>query len=84
MQPNSTSSDMVPEVQALAGEPSRYLVRSSQLLDPPYLVDLDEYAGNGACSCADFIYRRRPELDKGTDYGPMTRCRHIRLARAYR
>jgi len=45
-----------------------------------YLVDLDEYRGNGWCGCQDFEFRRSPRLIRGQT--SRSRCKHIRHALA--
>lgn len=43
--------------------PLRYFVNSfHNVNDPPYLVQLDDYSGNGSCCCAHFRMRCEPLL----------------------
>ena len=49
----------------------RYMVPSNHPTgpdDPPYLVELDAYEGNGACTCRHFATRCEPYLRRG--YAP--------------
>ena len=60
---------------------SRLYVRGSGGIE--YLVDLDEYDGNGWCGCQDFAMRRMPRLERGIRNVAQCRCKHIRLARRF-
>lgn len=47
-----------------------------------YLVDLDEFRGNGFCGCRDFEVRHLPGLEKGVDDNTplvISRCKHLRI-----
>jgi hypothetical protein len=63
--------------------PLRFLVDSrSNPDDPPYLVEIDAYDGNGRCTCMNFCCRYEPKLSRGEALpGPATRCKHITAAR---
>lgn len=62
--------------------PLRFLVESESEQAKPHLVDLENYAGNGECSCKHFVCRLAPELKMGRAPGNATRCKHIQAARA--
>jgi len=63
------------------GEPLRFLVRSRRPWLQPYVVDLDEFGFNGSCHCEHFVFRLRPQLERGIAAGPVWRCWHINVAR---
>ncbi len=74
--------------------PTRILVQSEEEGDKTsYLVDLCAYdvnkfnlekpLYNGACQCADFMYRWRPKLRLMENQGKIYRCKHIRWAREH-
>ncbi len=44
----------------------RFLVPSRQPGEPPYLVELDSYNGNGQCICKDFTMNIEKYLKQGT------------------
>lgn len=46
-----------------------------------YLVDLQEFDGNGQCGCENFQFRLNPKLDRGDLISADTRCHHIKAAR---
>lgn len=56
--------------------PFRYWVRSGSKRDVKHLVDLEEFGGNGQCSCEQFRFRLQPRLAEET-----ARCKHILAAR---
>lgn len=66
-------------VTPIIGEPKRFFVESEEpgRSGVNYLVDLDEYRGNGWCGCWDFEFRRQPHLERGAVPGT-ERCKHIR------
>ena len=71
-------------VEPIIGEPLRYRVASSSRPELPYVVDLLENHGSGACRCPDFLCRREPNIKKGKPlYTSLTTCKHVRLAREY-
>jgi hypothetical protein len=70
-------------VAPVAGEPRRFFVASRTPGIEPYLVDLDEYRGNGWCGCQDFEFRRQPHLERGAKAGHATRCFHVQQALAF-
>jgi hypothetical protein len=45
--------------------PMRMIVPSRTPKEPPYLVQLDAYDGNGTCQCKHFVCRLEPLLKKG-------------------
>ena len=63
-------------VEQLAGE-LRYLVDSDVRGKPAYLVDLEAYECNGACTCPNFQMRLEPKVRGGS----RLRCKHILRAR---
>lgn len=69
-------------VWPIEGEPRRFHVESDELGREPFLVDLDEYNGNGWCGCEDFEFRRQPLLERGAEPGT-ERCKHIECALRY-
>lgn len=70
-------------VSPIDGEPLRYRVLSRKDRTRSYLVDLEEFDGNGQCDCEHFTYRMKPLLDRGALSSPETRCYHIQLARRF-
>lgn len=55
---------------------------SSESGELPYLVDLEEFDGNGKCDCMDFKCKLEPQIDDGrTIRKPKQRlaCKHIRF-----
>lgn len=71
-------------VQLIAGEPLRFMV-ASESGEPPYLVDLGEYNGNGQCACKHFEMRMQPDLERGAAPDEKLECKHIKKAvRAFR
>jgi hypothetical protein len=46
-----------------------------------YLVDINEFNGNGHCGCRNFQYCHLPDLAKEQEYGiphkQVRRCKHI-------
>lgn len=66
------------EIAQMDGEPFRFQVG-------PYVVDLEEFHGNGWCSCPDFGIRRMKAAESiratpKTDDNSL-RCKHILAAR---
>jgi len=53
----------------------RLFVRGSDWVE--YLVDLDEYDGNGWCGCQHFEFRLAPRLEEGERNHFSLRCKHI-------
>ena len=77
-------SDGTIRVQEVAGEALRYLVESWSDPKRPYLVDLSENHGNGACTCKDFVTRRQVNIREGADlFTRDTSCRHLVAARKH-
>lgn len=71
-------------VQPVAGEALRYLVESWSNPKLPYLVDLSENHGNGACTCKDFQTRRQVAIREGHPlFTRETSCRHLIAARKH-
>lgn len=70
------------EVQPIEGEAWRFHVRSRRANQPPHLVELDAYNGNGRCSCEHFDHRFRPDLERGIARDWL-RCHHILRARGF-
>ncbi len=63
-------------------EAFRFLVSSKTNSQREYLVDLEEWNGNGECSCPHFQFRIKPRLAKGEQPEDWSICYHI--ARAHR
>lgn len=59
----------------------RWRVRSHTRPEIEHVVDLDAFAGNGACSCEHFEFRLAPLIRDGITGGKATRCGHIMVAR---
>jgi hypothetical protein len=76
------SSEMPHEVEPVAGEAWRFHVRSRRGDQPPHLVDLSEYDGNGKCNCDHFAFRFSPALERGIN-DDWLRCYHILRARGF-
>ena len=71
-------------VQPVAGEALRYFVESWSNPKLPYLVDLSENHGNGACTCKDFQTRRQVAIREGHPlFTRETSCRHLIAARKH-
>jgi hypothetical protein len=71
------------DVDPVAGEPLRYMVRSRTRRGQKFLVDLGEWGAHGICSCEHFEYRLLPQLRADRDAGAVLvyrRCWHIRQA----
>ena len=69
------------EIVEIEGEHFRFHVGSRVKGRKAYLVDLEEYRWNGACSCEHFEYRMRPLLEQGAFPSKDLRCWHIEHAR---
>jgi len=71
----------IKQVEPIIGEAMRFWVESSD--DYPHLVDMNEYKGNGECSCNDFKYKKLKRYKENgkqiVRYGHAntTRCKHI-------
>ena len=71
----------IKQVEPIIGETMRFWVQSSG--EFPHLVDMNEYKGNGECSCNDFKCKKKPMYVKNgkqiVNYGlaDTTRCKHI-------
>ena len=63
-------------------ESARFLVPSRTSKDQ-YLVDKQEWEGNGECGCPQFQFRIRPKLKEGKESGPWSRCWHINEVNAW-
>ncbi len=72
---------MEPIVEPLDGDRSRCFVHSRTEAGVKHLVDLEEYGGNGACSCANFRFRCQPALERGAERSRRLQCAHIREAK---
>ena len=61
-----------------------YMVPSDHNLKLLYRVDCLENGGAMRCSCADFVARRQPALDKGAEpHTAATTCKHCRKVARY-
>lgn len=73
-------------IQPIPGEHNRFHVPSSSSPDP-YLVDLDEFDGNGFCGCLHFENRMLPKLaeaqERRTKVDQPLRCKHIIAAQKF-
>ena len=72
---------MAGKIHPIEGEPFRALVDSDTYGQPPYLVDLTSFNGNGQCACINFVTQKRVNLRNGEPVGLKTRCKHIRRFR---
>lgn len=74
-------------VTPVRGEVTRYFVDSERLGQPPYLVDLQSFDGNGECACDHFRIRlesrARAEARKPKNQRWPMRCKHIQWAREW-
>lgn len=70
-------------VEPIQGEPMRFMVASRREGVDPYLVDLEEFGGNGQCGCEHFQFRLQPILERGAKPSPELQCFHIEQARSY-
>jgi len=74
---------MNPLIESFKGEPGRYLV-SSRSGGDPWLVDINDFFGNGSCTCFDFDMRMRTKLESAEEQGqrisPPLRCWHLQQA----
>ena len=78
-------ADAVPYCQPVEGELGRVFV-PSRSRSGPWLVDVDEYEGTGACRCEDFTCNHEPYLSgkyATEGYSPKRRCFHIAVAIEY-
>jgi hypothetical protein len=73
----------VERVTRIDGEPLSFFVQSSTRLNLQHRVELDAYAGNGACGCENFEIKCRGKLENGAKKSAGLRCRHIRAARDF-
>lgn len=68
-------------IQVNKFDTNRYYVKINS--GGEYLVDMDEFDGNGWCGCPDFTYTHLPNLMKLQEEGyakfPSSRCKHIRM-----
>ena len=73
------------KIEAIPGEPLRFRVESESGATgaDTYLVDLEEFGGNGQCGCPQFEFRLGKQLKEGKRIGQDTRCKHIRIARVF-
>ena len=77
----------IKQVEPILGETMRFWVQSSG--EFPHLVDMNEYHGNGECSCGDFKHKKKPMYVKNgkqiINYGlaDTTRCKHINSVITY-
>jgi len=74
------------EVEQVAGEWFRFFVRSNTKPRILHLVDLTEYDWNGACSCEDFEFHKRKDLEEGVrdeNSRLSYQCKHMNRARFY-
>ena len=72
---------MDPIVEPIAGDRSRCFVHSRTEAGVKHLVDLEEFGGNGQCSCANFRFRCQPHLERGAPRSQRLQCWHIRQAK---
>lgn len=66
-------------VQPVDGERGRFWVGSESGAEP-YLVDLEEFGGNGWCACKHFETRMQPKLVEAEERrakAPVLRCKHL-------
>lgn len=71
-------------VEPVEGERGRFWVESESGAEP-YLVDVEEFAGNGWCACTDFEKRKLPKLAEAEERRakvPIMRCKHLEAALA--
>lgn len=70
-----------PHVIPVPMEPMRYYAQS-HLDQDPYILDLSEHKGNGACQCKSFEIRKLYNINHGMElYTWSTRCKHLMSAR---
>lgn len=66
-------------IRSVPHEHGRFYVKSGS--GDEYLVDIEEYEGNGFCACRDFECRHQPALERELDatgrIGAHRRCKHI-------
>ena len=75
---------MLDGITPIEGEPGRFHIPSSRPKQPPYLVDLSENNGNGACSCPDYYARRLPAIKESKPlFTRETSCMHLIRVRNY-
>lgn len=67
-------------VEGIPNEPFRFYVQS-RTARQQYLVDLEEFGWNGACSCQRFTFKCLPLLKMGAHPAGHLRCWHIERAR---
>jgi hypothetical protein len=69
-------------VQPVEHERGRYWVQSRTNGGIPYLVDLEEFNGNGWCGCKGFLHYIE-SLELGAAPSPDLQCRHIKAVREF-
>lgn len=70
----------LPQVEPIPHERGRFHVASDRPGTEPYLVDLEEFDGNGFCGCRGFEVRMLPKLVEAQEKRqpmPLLRCKHI-------
>ena len=71
-------------VRPIAGEPLRgYVASASQPNAEPYLVDLEEWNGQGQCACIRWQTVCWPCIRDTGKLPPAKRCRHIKAFREF-
>lgn len=73
--------DALKLVRPIPGEPMRMYIPSRSDSKMCYLVDLEEYDFNGACSCQDFQFNREKLLKNGATPNGETKCWHLKVGR---
>lgn len=66
-------------VHQIDGEPYRFFVDSDRPVADRYLCDLEEYDGNGWCSCKNFEMKHQPKLVRGdrAQKEEDLKCKHL-------
>ncbi len=71
-------------VTPIHGRPLCYLVSSRTKKDTQYLCDLNDFAGNGSCTCGDFGCRVIANMKRPHQWlTDATLCDHLRGAHLY-
>ena len=66
-------------ITRIAYEPYRFYVASDSNPEVSYLVDLEEYAGNGSCTCQHFMMKMAHRLENSEHPAKPEelKCKHI-------
>jgi hypothetical protein len=71
-------------VAPIPNEPQRYYVKSNLADEKVEVCDLTYLQGNGMCSCEDFYFKKRININNGAHLHTLsTLCKHLILTHAH-